>query len=368
MQKLPYVPEKMPPGDIQWQRLLSLIGPAHETIGRYDGLLGSMLNPDILLSPLTTNEAVFSSRIEGTQASFKDVLQVEAGLKDDKSETIRNDVYEILNYRNALLAATKELSQRPLSLNFIRQIHKLLLTGVRGKNKAPGSFRKAQNWIGLPGSKVDTARYIPPNPMIIQEYMDDWERFMQNENFGDLLVQLAILHAQFEIIHPFNDGNGRIGRLLIPLFLYVRRALRRPVFYLSEYLEEHREEYYDRLLSITSNNDWQGWIEFFLKAVIVQSKINIERTEKVLNLHESLKNEFIKCTRSRYAVPLLDSFFQSPVINSSTIVNSSGIETRVTGNNLLKKLERCNLIQRLVQGRGQRPTVYMLPDLLNIIA
>jgi len=366
MGQKPFIPVKLPPKNINWQNLIPLIGKAHAAIARYDGLLQSLINPAVLLSPLTTNEAVLSSRIEGTQASLEEVLGMEAGLEKEKPESIKQDIQEIINYRKALLTAEDELKHRNISLNFIKQIHAILLNSVRGKNKNPGEFRNDQNWIGRPGTPIEKARFIPPNPMIIQEYMEDLEQFIHS-NFLDTLVQLAIIHAQFEIIHPFKDGNGRIGRLLIPLFLYAKKLLSRPMFYMSEYLETHRQKYYDHLLFITERNDWQGWIEFFLTAVVQQSKTNIEKAKKILNLYEQLKPAFIQITHSQFAIPLLDAFFQKPILDSTTALKLANIKNRVTGSALLKKLENHKKIFLLVKGQGRNPNVYALHALITIV-
>jgi len=365
-EKKPYIPIKLPPENINWKKLIPSIGKAHAAIARYDGLLQSLINPAVLLSPLTTKEAVLSSRIEGTQASLEEVLEVEAGLEKDKPESIKQDIQEIINYRKALLLAEKELAHRSITLNFIKQIHQILMESVRGKDKNPGEFRKDQNWIGIPGTPMDQARFIPPNPMLLDEFMEDLVKFIQAD-FDDPVVQLAIVHAQFEIIHPFRDGNGRIGRLLIPLFLYSKKILSRPMFYISEYLESHRHEYYDKLLFVTEENDWQSWIEFFINATIEQAEINYQKAKNVVNLYEKLKPQFIKKTHSQFAIPLLDAFFEKPILDSKTALKLAQIPNRITGNALLKKLENQKLIVLLKPGQGRKPNIYVLLDLINII-
>jgi Fic family protein len=202
--------------------------------------------------------------------------------------------------------------------------------------------------------------------MILSEYMEKWGSFLARNDYTDSLVQLAIVHAQFEILHPFKDGNGRIGRLLIPLFLYAKKSLNRPMFYLSEYLETHRDEYYDGLLAVTEENNWQNWIEYFLQAIAVQSNINISKVKEILDLYENQKTKFIDTTHSQYAIPALDAFFNSPIINSVYFIELSGIPNKITGNDLLRKLVKSGSISILRKGRGRMPTVYALPDLINI--
>ena len=363
----PYIPSLLPPENIDWENLIPLIAQAHAELARYDGLLQSLINPSVLLSPLITQEAVLSSRIEGTQASLDDVLEAEAGLDKAKNESIKADIQEIVNYRNALILAENELELRHISLSFVKQIHKILLKSVRGENKQPGKFRDTQNWIGKPGSTIEQARFVPPPSYRVQDLMENWEQFLLENNFKDKLVQMAILHAQFEIIHPFNDGNGRIGRLLIPLFLYDKKLLHRPMFYMSEYLETHRNLYYDYLLGISENNQWQEWIEFFLKAIISQAEVNTVRAKKINALYEQLKPEFQKATHSQFAVSILDAFFHRPIVDASSILRLTKIKNRVTLNNILKKLTETGLIKLHKQGQGRRPNVYALPSLARII-
>ena len=365
MSRKPYIPQDLPPKRILWVKLIFLIGEANRGVAKYDGLLNGLINPRVLLSPLTTNEAVISSRIEGTQASLEDVLEVEAGISQ-KSEDIKADVQEIINYRIALISAEHELKNREITLHLIKQIHSILMDNVRGKDKNPGQFRMTQNWIGSRGTPIEKARFIPPNPMIVEEHMKKLIDFIHSD-FPDKLVQLAIIHAQFEIIHPFLDGNGRIGRLLIPLFLYSKKLLSRPAFYISEYFEAHRDEYYDRLLHITEKDDWQGWIEFFLEAVISQAEVNINKATQIMRLYDDLKTKFIEVTHSQFAVPMLDAFFTRPIIDSTSILRFSRIPNRITGNALLKKLVDADLIKVLLKGRGRNPSVYTLPELINIV-
>ena len=217
----PYIPHSLPLGDIEWGSLVRLISRANFEIALYDGVLRTMPNATVLLSPMTTQEAVLSSRIEGTQASLREVLEYQAApnVVGDIGSQKREDIQEIINYRMAMDEAVVRLDKRPLSLNLILGIHATLLNSVRGYNKARGQFRTSQNYIGTPGSTIETARFVPPEPMRLMEHLDNFEKYVHFDE-EDRLVQLAIIHAQFEIIHPFLDGNGRVGRILVPLFLY----------------------------------------------------------------------------------------------------------------------------------------------------
>ncbi len=363
MARLPCTPPVLPVDDLDWQKLMPLMSRANAALGRYDGLLRSLPNAAILLSPITTNEAVLSSRIEGTQATLEEVLQQDGGVEPAPER--QADVEEVRNYRTALFAAEAALAQRPISLSLIKEIHQSLMQGVRGQDKTPGQFRVDQNWIGRPGCTIDEARFIPPNPMVLPQALDAWAAYLSNTD-DDPVLQIAIVHAQFEILHPFKDGNGRIGRMLIPLLLFQRGLLSRPMFYLSEYLEAHREEYYDRLLSITERGDWQGWIEFFTQGVILQADTNLTKAQEILALYNKLKPLFIDATHSQFAVPALDAFFRKPIINSTDFAARAGIGNRVTSNGILKTLIDRELIQVFRAGAGRNPHVYMLGELLNI--
>jgi Fic family protein len=362
----PYIPKEFPPKGLKLEPFIREIVEANRGIALFDGVLQGLVNPDILLSPLTTNEAVLSSRIEGTQATFEDVLQEEAGItRKDVPESLREDAREVLNYRKALIYGAEEVKVRPLSLTLIKEIHRILLSGARGRNRLLGEFRNTQNWIGIPGTPIDKATFIPPDPIILPEHLDKWEEFLKSDSFPDRIVQLGLLHAQFEILHPFEDGNGRIGRLIIPLFLYWKGLLSRPSFYLSEYFEKTRSEYYERLLMVTQRGDWSGWIAFFLEAVIEQAKENIDKAQKLLALYDEMKNKFIQSTNSQYAIPALDAFFKQPIIDTSTFVKLTGIPRR-SGKEILTKLAKEKLISLRRPARGNNPAVYELGKILEI--
>ncbi|MBC8414096.1 Fic family protein, partial [bacterium] len=265
----PYEPQKLPLEGLDYQRLFALVGEANAELARYDGLLQGIVNPAIMLSPLTNEEAVLSSKIEGTQATVDEVLEQEAGLIKEGEKY--KDIQEIINYRDALRSSQEYLDERPINLSFVRELHKILLTSARGQDKTPGEFRKDRNWIGTYGCTMEQASFVPPNPLQLQDHLEAWQAYMKSGDI-DLLLQTAVVHAQFELLHPFKDGNGRIGRILIPLFLYQKKKLSKPMFYLSAYMEAHREEYYARLQSISREGDWDGWIAFFLTAITEQAR------------------------------------------------------------------------------------------------
>lgn len=363
MARTPCVPDQLPLVDLNWRQLIPHVGRANAALARYDGMLQTLPNPALLLSPMTVNEAVLSSRIEGTQATLDEVLEYDAGI--EAPENRRGDIEEISNYRVAVQIAEAELADRPLSCALVRTIHQRLMQGVRGRDKAPGAFREDQNWIGRHGATIDQARFVPPNPIVLQEALQNWEAYMSNDE-EDPVIQAAVVHAQFEILHPFKDGNGRIGRMLIPLVLYQRHALSRPMFYLSEHLEANRDEYYDRLLAVTDQGDWQGWIEFFASAIVKQAEANLDKVRSIRDLYEDMRRRFMEVTHSQFANNAVDAFFARPVIRAPAFKEMAGFNTRVTANNMLRQLEGAGLIKRMREGNGPNPAIYALPALMNI--
>jgi len=358
----PYVPVTLPVQSLDSGRLIRLIGPANAALARYDGLLQSVINPEVMLSPLTNQEAVLSSKIEGTQATVDEVLEYEAGIEFDPEKV--HDIQEIVNYRKALTLAKEVLAERPLSLSLVRQMHQTLMNSVRGEDKAPGQFRIHQNWIGLMGCTIEEATFVPPSPLQLPDHLEAFERYLAGSDV-DPLVQVAVVHAQFELLHPFNDGNGRIGRLLIPLFLFQKRALASPMFYLSEYLEAHREQYYAGLRAISQQGDWTGWVEFFLTAITQQAETNTLRVREILGLYVRMKEQLSTLLRSHYSIRVIDTLFDRPVFRSNDFVDRSGIPKQSVSP-FLKKLRDANIITVLKEGSGRRPSVLAFPELLNI--
>jgi len=360
----PLIPQKLPLKDVQWEPLIPLIGSANRSLAYYDGILQGVANPELLLSPLTTQEAVLSSKIEGTIATLGDVLKFEAG-ESPKEESRQQDIYEIINYRKALNKAVEELKTRPFNLNLLKRLHSTLLDSVRGRNKSPGEFRKVQNWIGSPGTPIEKAEFVPPSPNHVLESLDNWEKYFHTDR-PDALVQLGVLHAQFEIIHPFLDGNGRLGRMVIPLFLYEKKILSRPIFYLSEYLDKHRDEYIDRLRMIGQRDDsWNRWIEFFLTAVHEQAKLNAQRARTIIDLYEDLKHRVLQLTHSQFAVPLLDLLFKRPIFQISHFDGKKSMPSKPMLITLVNQLRAAEILKVLRKGSGRRGQVFVLSELIN---
>lgn len=359
----PYIPDILPLKELDWTKYVHLIGKANAEVARFDGLLQSMPNPGVLLSPLTTQEAVLSSKIEGTQASLKDVLEFEAD--PQKKAEKYDDIHEILNYRSAMNFAVKELEKLPLCNRLIKNVHSMLLDSVRGQNKQRGHFRSGQVHIGKPGSTIESASYVPPTPVMVENLMGYLEKYFHYDE-KDYLVQLAIVHAQFEIIHPFWDGNGRMGRILLPLFLYYKKVLSTPMFYLSAYFESHRDEYYDKLLGISRSKDWDSWIIYFLQAVIEQSQINIQKASTIHKLYDSKKEEVMTLTNSKYAIKILDFIFSYPIFNSSNFIKVSKIPKR-SAIRSLNALEEGGMLKKIISGSGRKPSTYVFSKLLSVV-
>ncbi len=356
-----FKPDTLPLNKLDWMSFVDLIGPAHDAVARFDGMLQSIPNPAVLLSPLTTKEAVLSSKIEGTQATMQEVLEYEA----DPQETKRTqDIKEVLNYRKAMNKATQGLSEIGFTLRLMKDMHQILLSGVRGEEQDAGNFRNKDVYIGTPGNP-DSARYVPPVWQDIAEHLKNLEQYI-NGSEKDVIVQLAIVHAQFEIIHPFGDGNGRMGRIILPLFLNFKKVLSSPMLYLSEYFETNREEYYSKLQNITDKNEWEEWIKYFLKAVIEQSKVNIEKAKKIQSLYEVKKVIVRDITNSKYSINALDCIFHMPIFNTLQFKKISKIPQGNIGR-ILKALVDGGVLKVLQHGSGQRPTLYIFPKLLDIV-
>ena len=357
----PYVPDSLPLNCLDVGQLIRKVGPANAAIARYDGLLQSVVNPSVMLSPLTQREAVLSSRIEGTQATVDEVLEFEAGIEFDADKT--NDIQEVVNYRKTLTLASETLRDRPISLSLIKQMHAILMDSVRGAEKSPGQFRIEQNWIGPADSTLETAKFVPPAPLQLPDHLEAFERYISGDDI-DTLIQCAVVHAQFEILHPFKDGNGRIGRLLVPLFLFQKRTLASPMFYLSEYLEQNRELYYQRLRSIGTEHGWNAWVEFFLKAIEEQALANTARVKGMLDLYNVMKTRVTEITHSQYSPAILDAIFDRPIFQAADFVERSQIP-KATAATVLKKLKDAGILKAIREASGSRPAVLAFRELVN---
>ena len=355
---------RFPPGErLEWGELVPLIGPASAAVARYDGMLSAVPNPRILIAPLSRREAVLSSRIEGTQATMGEVLEFEARGKAG-SPARRDDCQEVVQYRRAMQHAETMLATLPLSQRVLRESHRILLSSGRGRQRSPGRYRRIPNWIGPAGCSIEEAKFVPVGADKLPDAMSNWEKYMHRDH-PDRLVQLAILHAEFEAIHPFRDGNGRMGRMLVPLFMWQKGLIRRPAFYISAYFEAHREAYYEGLLSISRDDDWTGWCRFFLEAVRRQAEDDLARTEAILALHEDIKTRLPKVTRTRYAIQVMDRFFERPVFSSATFADRIGASPP-TARRILGRLCETGILLQIDPGRGRRPAFFAFLDIIRV--
>jgi cell filamentation protein, protein adenylyltransferase len=307
-----FVPAPLPPELTYDPDLVLALSRADAALSELSGLGRHLPNPHLLIAPYVRREAVLSSRIEGTKTNLADLLldEVEAGTSEQED----SDVREVRNYVVALEYGIKRLARLPLSLRLVREIHARLMRGVRGDYATPGEFRPSQNWIGPPDSTPASATYVPPPPEQMMEALSDWERFLHIRGRIPDLIQCALMHEQFEAIHPFLDGNGRIGRLLITLFLIERGRLSQPLLYLSAYFEGHRESYYDYLQRVRTDGDWAGWIFFFLTGVAETAQEGVRRAARFMELRE----RFQKRLRDKpKALALLDHLFLNPYMSVS---------------------------------------------------
>lgn len=360
----PFEATPLPRQRIAWEALVPAIARANRELARYDGILHSVPNPAILLSPLTTQEAVLSSRIEGTQATLGEVLKYEAG-EAAVSESRRQDILEILNYRRAMREAEAELKSRPFNLNLLQRMHAVLLNSVRGRDKGRGEFRTTQNYIGIQGTGRDGVLFTPPAPDRVVALLDNWEKYWHAEE-RDSLVQLAVVHAQFEIIHPFNDGNGRLGRIQLPLFLYEKKLLSRPMLYLSAYFEARRDEYTGRLRALNGPQSWNRWIDFFLAALAEQAVENTRKAQAILALYGDLKERVLELTHSQYAIPLLDYMFRQPIFTTTDAANAKKKPSKQMVMVLLKRLREAGILKVVREAAGPVPAALALAELVNL--
>jgi Fic family protein len=345
-----FVPAVLPPtppvkADAELTRLLS---DADWALGRLDGIATVLPNPDLFVSMYVRQEAVLSSQIEGTQSTLEDVLQFEI---DSKGQDFPKDVQEVVNYIGAMNYGLERLKTLPLSLRLIREIHAKLLTGVRGSNRAPGEFRTTQNWIGPDGCSLATATFVPPPVPEMQVALGDLEKFLHDDSLP-LLIQCGLAHAQFETIHPFLDGNGRVGRLLITFLLCQRRALERPLLYLSHYLKRHRTAYYDRLMSVRNDGDWEGWLKFFVRGVQEVSREAAQTARSILTMreeHRRLLNEKLakdKLAATSYDFAFLEYLFEQPIV--TVRLTEQRLKCAfVTANKVVERFVKLGLVQEM---------------------
>ena len=352
-----FIPVPLPPEpaigfDEETMRLLSV---ADLALGRLDGVASSLPNPDLFVAMYVRQEAVLSSQIEGTQSTLQDILEFEM---EGDTNGLPKDVEEVVNYVKAMNYGLARLENLPLSLRLIREIHEQLLTGVRGAERQPGEFRTSQNWIGPQGCTLNQAEFVPPPPHEMQNALSDLERFLHDRESLPVLIQCALAHAQFETIHPFLDGNGRVGRLLITLLLCERGVLRKPLLYLSYYLKAYRAQYYDRLMAIRNQGDWEGWVKFFLRGVVEVSNGASDTSRAILQLRETHLATAAKLSvGAAIAIPAMEFLFQHPVLSIRMIESHVGCSFATAGN-LVRELVDLGILSEVTGKRRNRQFRY----------
>ena len=342
-----FIPAALPPDpplDLSGP-LRELLSEADYALGRLDGAVLTLPNPDLFVFMYVRKEAVLSSQIEGTQSSLQNLLAAEAQLLDPDTP---KDVNEVANYVRAMNHGLERLAELPVSLRLIREIHAVLMQGVRGGRLQPGELRSSQNWIGPSGCTLGTATFVPPPPHEVPQALADLEDFLHDSAGQPPLAQVGLAHAQFETIHPFLDGNGRVGRLLIAFLLTEKRLLAKPVLYLSHYFKRHRSEYYERLQAVRDLGDWEGWMTFFLNGVISVSREATETAAAILRMREDYRARIIE-EMGRAAANgqrVMDRLFDHPIITVSTARDWLDL-TPAGANQIVNRLEGIGLLREI---------------------
>jgi Fic family protein len=356
-----YVPNPLEPKIELTLSIVKELSSADRALSELAGIARTLPNPHILIGPFLRREAVLSSRIEGTQASFSDLLFFEAARLREKEVP---DVREVSNYVKALEYGLARLSTLPISLRLTREMHQRLMMGVRGESQTPGEFRRSQNWIGPAGCTLSDATYVPPPVEEMDSALDGFEKYLHAPSEMPALIRLALIHYQFESIHPFLDGNGRVGRLLVTLLLCAEKLLPQPLLYLSAYFERYRDDYYHHLLAVSQKGAWEQWIQYFLKAVAVQSADAIQRIDQLLSLRQSYRTRLQQARASTLLLQLVDELFSYPAITNPAVSERMKITPRSSQLNIDKLVQKG--ILREATGR-QRNRVYVATEIVDIV-
>jgi Fic family protein len=359
-----FVPAPLPPDpplvfDAELRKLLS---EADQAVGRLDGVAQLLPNPDLYVAMYVRREAVLSSQIEGTQSTLEDVLNFELG---GGQVGLPDDVEEVVNYVLALNHGLRRLPEIPVSRRLIRELHARLLSTGRGSRKQPGEFRTTQNWIGGDSTRIEDASFVPPPPAEMDAALDDLERFLNDGADLPVLVHAALAHAQFETIHPFLDGNGRVGRLLITLLLVHRGILDKPLLYLSYYLKQHRLEYYDRLTAVRRDGDWEGWLRFFLRGVAETATEATRLARQIVAMREEHRSVLQTAGVSGRAFDLLDVLFAQPLVNVNVVAERLNVSFGGARKLVERFVEAGFLVETTGQQRNRRFAYQPYLDLLN---
>ncbi|HVP02271.1 MAG TPA: Fic family protein [Solirubrobacteraceae bacterium] len=347
-----FIPAPLPPNPpvVLDGEIVALLSRADLALGRLDGIVKVVPDPDFFVAMYVRCEAVLSSQIEGTQSTLEDLLEVELA---PERERHHSDVGDIVGYIRAMNHGAVRLDTLPLSLRLIREIHAELLRDGRGGLATPGEFRTTQNWIDPAGATLEQATFIPPPAHEMIAALGDFERYLHEDEDRPALIEVGLAHAQFETIHPFLDGNGRVGRLLITFLLMHRGVLRRPLLYLSYYFKLHRAEYYDRLMAVRLSGDWEGWLRFFLRGVAETAEEAADKAERIFEMRETQRTRIIDAKLAQHGLPLLALLFQRPLINVGLVTAALDV-TFPTANRLVGRFEELGLLREITGQKRSR--------------
>lgn len=358
-----YHDKGFPPQCINYEKIMPSMLAATDALARYDQMLKGLHDSNILLAPMSSQEALASSRMEGTFSTLEEVLQLQSDSENER-ESYRLEALETYFYSRTLMFAWKALDDgRPLSISLIKEMHRLLLSIGRGDKKSPGAFKKDQNYIGDSGSK--RISYVPIAPEKLDSGMELLMTFLNNSDLPAML-QIALSHVEFEALHPFKDGNGRIGRLLVTLMLWKKGIISSPQFYISRYLEQHKLQYIERLRSVSAQQTWDEWCIFFFEAVTEQAHQNLEVAENIQKLYEEMKTQFSDLLSSKWSIYALDYIFKNPVFQNNRFTGKSGIP-QITAARFSRVLVSNGLLKTIHGASGRKSAVYGFEPLLQIV-
>ena len=360
-----YQLDQFPPSNFRLDQLLPRLLQATDALARYDQVLVGLHNSELFLAPLRGQEAVVSSRMEGTISTLDEILQVEAEFGEDDAgaaQEFRSDAIETVLYRRALTSAQHALEQgQPLSESLIKSVHRQLLSFGMGARKSPGAYKREQNYIGQPGSRK--VSYVPIAPEHLPSGMGKLFDLINDQQMP-VLLRTALAHAEFEALHPFEDGNGRVGRMLITLMLWRNGAISAPYFYLSRYFEDHKDEYLDRLRAVSERDDWDGWCQFFLAAIENQAVTNLAVAQDIRNFYDEMKIRFSDVLASKYSIAALDYLFANPIFSNSKFTRDAGIPPQ-TAARFTRVLLKEGLLQTVKEAAGNRSAIYRFEPLME---
>ena len=356
------MPTDLPPSLTYTPTTVRLIAEAQHALGELSGIGRLFPNPELLIRPYETREAMLSSRIEGIQTTYDELYLFDPNTSFH-ADSRDGETQEVHNYIRALRHGIGLLEQLPLSLRLVRSVHEVLMQGARGQHSAPGEFRRIQNHIGRPGSQLRNATYVPPPPNELIRLLTSWETFLHQETQLPLLVQCALIHYQFEAIHPFLDGNGRVGRLFIILFLMGKGALSQPLLYLSSFFERYRRDYYELLAGVGERGEWVEWIEFFLRGVRSQANDAVLRADRLSALHRLYQERVSNASARSKATPLVDTLFATPVVTASFVAERHEV-TWQTAQNWCEYFVGLGILRHFGE---KRPRAYAAWELLDLI-